>query len=143
MAIFSRFRCQVRHKHCRLITDSESTRGEKFRSEVVAFEEAQMLKRIMLTLTFAAAFGAAGLSLTDNANARWWRWNRPYASSYYGYGVPYRSYYYGYGVPYRSYYRGYDYYAPGSYYSTYYGYPNYYYYGRPRVAVRVGGPWWR
>ena len=42
-----------------------------------------MFKHIMLTLTFAAAFGAAGLCLTDKAEARW-GWNRPYVSYYYG-----------------------------------------------------------
>jgi hypothetical protein len=94
-----------------------------------------VLKRIMLTLTFAAAFGAAGLALTDKADARWWRWNRPYASYYYGTRA-----YYGYGVPYRSYYGGYGYYTPRSYNYSYYGDPDYYY--RPRVAVRVG-PMWR
>jgi len=94
-----------------------------------------VLKRIMLTLTFAAAFGAAGLSLTDKADARWWRGNRPYASYYYGPRA-----YYGYGVPYRSYYGGYGYYAPRSYNYSYYGDPDYSY--RPRVAVRVG-PMWR
>jgi hypothetical protein len=91
-----------------------------------------MFKRIMLTLTFAAAFGVAGLCLADNADARWGRWYRPYASYYYGPPVNY-----GYGVPYRTYYRGY--YAPAPYYHSYYGDPVYYY--RPRVAVRVR-PWW-
>ena len=97
-----------------------------------------MFKRIMLTLTFAAAFGAAGLSLTDKAEARW-GWNRPYASYYYGPRA-----YYGYDVPYRtSYYRGSGYYAARPYYNAYYGDPGYYY-SRPvpRVAVRVG-PMWR
>ena len=98
-----------------------------------------MFKRIMLTLTFAAAFGAAGLSLTDKADARWWRGNRPYVSYYYG---PRANY--GYDVPYRtSYYRGYGYYAPRPYYYAYYSDPGYYYYRPvPRVAVRVG-PMWR
>ena len=97
-----------------------------------------MFKRIMLTLTFAAAFGAAGLCLTDKADARWSRWNRPYVSYYYGPRV-----YYGYGVPYRtSYYRGYAI-GPRPYYYSYYGDPGYYYYRPvPRVAVRVG-PMWR
>jgi hypothetical protein len=100
--------------------------------------EANVFKRIMLTLTFAAAFGAAGLFLTDKADARW-GWNRPYVSYYYGPRV-----YYGYDVPYRtSYYRGYGYYAPRSYYNTYYSDPGYYYYRPvPRVAVQVG-PIWR
>jgi hypothetical protein len=98
-----------------------------------------MLKRIILTLTFAAAFGAAGLCMTNNSDAQGWRWNRPYASYYYAPRA-----YYGYGVPYRTYYRGYDYYyAPRSYnYYSYYDSPGYYYY-QPRVAVQVGPGWWR
>ena len=36
-----------------------------------ASEEAKMLKRIMLTLMFAVAFGAVGFSLTDQAAAQW------------------------------------------------------------------------
>jgi hypothetical protein len=96
-----------------------------------------VLKRIMLTLSFAAAFGAAGLCLTDKAEARW-GWNRPYASYYYGPRA-----YYGYDVPYRtSYYRGYGYYAPQPYNYSYYDDPGYYYRPAPRVAVRVG-PFWR
>jgi hypothetical protein len=94
-----------------------------------------MFKRIMLTLSFAAAFGAAGLCLTDKAEARWWRWNRPYVSYYYGQRADY-----GYDVPYRrSYYRGY--YAPRSYDNAYYGDSGYYYRPVPRVAVRVGPVW--
>jgi hypothetical protein len=94
-----------------------------------------VFKRIMLTLTFVAAFGAAGLSLTDNAEARRWGWGRPYVSSYY-YGP--RSYYYSGYRPYRTYYR--SYYAPRPYYYDPY-YAPYYYRPAPRVAVRVG-PWW-
>ena len=94
-----------------------------------------MFKRIMLTLTFAAAFGATGLCLTDKAEARW-GWNRPYVSYYYG-ARPL----YGYDVPYRAAYRGY--YAPRPYYNAYYSDPGYYYYRPvPRVAVQVG-PMWR
>jgi hypothetical protein len=97
-----------------------------------------MFKRIMLTLSFAAAFGAAGLCLTDKADARWGRWNGPYSSYYYG---PRAYYGYGYGVPYRSYYRGY--YPPRAYNYSYYGDPGYDYYRPvPRVAVQVG-PIWR
>jgi len=96
-----------------------------------------MLKRIMLTLSFAAAFGAAGLCLTDKADARSWGWNRPYVSYYYGPRA-----YYGYDVPYRtSYYRNYGYYGPRPYYNAYYNDPGYYR-PAPRVAVRVG-PMWR
>jgi hypothetical protein len=94
-----------------------------------------VFKRIMLSLTFAAALGAAGLCLTDQAQAQRWRWGRPYASYYYGPRVVY-----GYGVPYRTYYRAYS--APRAYYYPYYGDPGYYYYRPgPRVAIRVG-PWW-
>ena len=97
-----------------------------------------MLKRILLTLTFVAAFSATSLSLTDNAEARWRRWGRPYSSYYYG---P-RAYDYGYYAPYRTYYR--STYVPRSYYyDSYYGYPDYYYYAPgPRVSVGVGR-WWR
>jgi len=100
-----------------------------------------MFKRIMLTLSFAAALGAAGLCLADNAEARSWGWNRPYVSYYYGPRA-----YYGYYVPYRtSYYRGNGSYGPQpySYSYSYYDDPGYYYYRPvPRVAVRVG-PMWR
>ena len=90
-----------------------------------------MFKRIMLTLTFAAAFGAAGLSLTHKAEARW-GWNRPYVSYYYGPRVSY-----GYDVPYRtSYYRGYGY-GPRPYYNAYYSDPGSYYY-RPVRAWLFG-----
>jgi hypothetical protein len=90
-----------------------------------------MFKRILLALTFATAFGAAGLCLTDNADARGWRWGRPYASYYYGPPA-----YYTYGAPYRAYYPGYVVRRP-YYYS--YGYPGYYYRPIvPRVAVRIG-----
>ena len=108
----------------------------------VASGEAKVFKRIMFTLTFAAAFGAAGLFLTDKAEARW-GWNRPYVSYYYGPRT-----FYGYDVPYRTtYYRGYGYapryYVSQPYYSAYYDDPGYYYYRPvPRVAVRVG-PYWR
>ncbi|HEX3599424.1 MAG TPA: hypothetical protein VHU84_04740 [Lacipirellulaceae bacterium] len=97
-----------------------------------------MLKRIMLALTFAATFGAAGLCLTDKVEARSWRWNRPYVSSYYS--GPRANY--GYDVPYRTYYRGYVYYGPQSYNYSYDNDPGYYYRPAPRVAVRVG-PMWR
>jgi hypothetical protein len=95
-----------------------------------------MFKRIMLTLSFVAAFSAAGLCLTNQAEARWYRWGRPYVSYYYA-PRPY----YGYDTPYRTYYRGY--YAPRSYYYNPYAYGNYNYYRPvPRVAVQVG-PLWR
>jgi hypothetical protein len=85
-----------------------------------------VFKRSMLILAFVATFGAASLCLTDNADARRWGWNRPYAT-YYG---P-RAY-----VPVRPFYGGY--YAPAP---NVYGYPGYYYRPGPRIAVRVG-PWW-
>jgi hypothetical protein len=95
-----------------------------------------MLKRFLLGLTFIAAFGAVSVGVTDTAEA-WRRWRRPYVSYY----APPQAYYYSdYGypeyVPYRSYYR--SYYRPRYYggYSTYYGYPDYYYYG-PRSGVSV------
>ena len=98
-----------------------------------------MLKRIILTLTFATAFGAAGLSLTDKADAQW-RWNGPYTSYYYG--TP--AYDYGYYAPYqyRSYYAPQTYfYAPRAYYYAPRPYTSYYYspdyYGPvPQVAYR-------
>jgi hypothetical protein len=90
-----------------------------------------MFKRIVLALTFAAAFGTAGLSLTNTVEARWWRWRtRPYAAYYYG---PPRAYYYNGYAPYRTYYSGY--YGPRVY-RPYYSYPGYYYYG-PRSGVNV------
>lgn len=95
-----------------------------------------MFKRIMLTLSFVAAFSVAGLCLTNQAEARWYRWGRPYVSYYYA-PRPY----YGYDTPYRTYYRGY--YAPRAYYYDPYAYGNYNYYRPvPRVAVQVG-PLWR
>src|SRR4051812_9492020 len=97
-----------------------------------------MFKRIMLTLSFAAAFAVAGLCMSDKVEARR-GWSRPYVSYYYGPRA-----YYGYDVPYRtSYYRGYGYYGPRQYDYSYYNDPGYYYYRpAPRVAVRVG-PFWR
>jgi hypothetical protein len=99
-----------------------------------------MFKRIVLTLTFVAAFNTIGIGLSNQAQA--WR------GGYYGYGRPYAAYYapraYYYGptvVPYRAYY------APRvvrPYYPVYYGapaYPVYYdgYYAAPAgVSVSVG-----
>jgi hypothetical protein len=89
-----------------------------------------MFKRIMLALTFVAAFGFVGVGMTDTTEARRY-WRGPYVS--YRFGPP-RAYY-RYGAPYRTYYRGYyapSYYAP--YYGPrYYGYPGYYY--GPRVRI--------
>lgn len=96
-----------------------------------------MVKRILLALTFVAAFTAASVATPDSAEA-WRRWGgRPYVTRYY---APPRVYY---GAPYRSYYRGYygpRYYAPRSYYyGNYYGDPgyNYYNYYGPRSGVSV------
>jgi hypothetical protein len=94
-----------------------------------------MFKRIMLSLAFAGAFAAAGLSLTENAEARRWIVRRPAVAVYSG---PVG--YYSYGVPYRSYYRGvygprvYSY--PGVYSYPYYGGPGYFY--RPGIRVGIG-----
>jgi hypothetical protein len=149
-ANFSHFFRLIRHKRCTCFP-AEKTMDKYFRSAThlavseilrslrmsVASGEVNVFKRIMLTLTFAAALGAAGLCLTDKAAARWWGWDRPYVSNYYE--GPY--YGYGYDVPYRTYNGGY--YAPRPYYNTYYGDPGYYYYRPvPRVAVRVE-PMWR
>ena len=96
-----------------------------------------MFKRIMLTLTFLAAFSTIGVGFTSSADA-WRGWRRPYAAYYYG---PPSAYYYGYGTPYRAYYAP-RYYRPYSYSYPpyYYGYgPGAYYYGpRGRVAFRIG-----
>ena len=94
-----------------------------------------MLKRILLTLTFIAAFATIGIVPARSADA-WSYWGRPYAARYY-YGPP--PYYSGY-APYRTYYR--TYYAPpvyDPYYRPYYAYPDRYYYSeRPRVYVSFG-----
>jgi hypothetical protein len=94
-----------------------------------------MFKRIMLTLTFVAAFSAVGAGLTNTAQA--WRGG-------WGWGVPYRAYYgprvayYPAAVPYRAYYRP-RVVVP---YNTYYSYPAYvaypdYYYSTPPAGVTV------
>ena len=94
-----------------------------------------MFKRTMLALTFLAAFGAVGVGVTDNAEAR-----RGWGRSYVRYYSPPRDYYYRSYVPYRTNYR--DYYGPRYYrtyyggYPSYYGYPDYNYYG-PRSGVSV------
>ncbi len=98
-----------------------------------------MLKRIMLVLTFVAAFFVVGVGFTERADAGR-RWGRPYVGYHGGgyYAPPPRAYYYGgYGgyTPYRAYY-GPRYYRP--YYRSYYG-PSYYYgYGGPGVSVSFG-----
>jgi hypothetical protein len=100
-----------------------------------------MVKRIMLLLTFLAAFSTVGLGMANSASA-WRGW----------YGAPYRSYYYGGPRVYRSYapYRAYyaapyysTYYAPPvyaaypyGYYGYPYAYPGSYVYG-PRAGVAV------
>lgn len=99
-----------------------------------------MVKKIVLAVTFVAAFSAAGLSYTTPAHA-WRAWGAP-GVAYYGgpyvaprtaYYAPYNTYYNGPVVggpvvvaprpyrPYRTYYAGPDYYySPGVSYS--YGY---------------------
>jgi hypothetical protein len=103
-----------------------------------------MFKRIMLSLTFLAAFSLVGVGLTNEADARrgWGgsqvRYYAPPRDYYYHRShTPYRSYYRSY-TPYRSYYR--SYYAPRYYrgYSPYYGYPQYYYGPRRGVSVSFG-----
>ncbi len=98
-----------------------------------------MFKRIMLALTFTAAFGVAGIGFTSKAAA--WRgyWGRPYRAYYGTYYAP-RAYSYGPYAPYR--YRSY-YYGPRVYSPYYYGYPygaysypDYYYYG-PSSGISV------
>jgi hypothetical protein len=98
--------------------------------------EAIMLKRLLLSLTFLAAFTTAGVGITNSAEA-WRGWGgRPYMSYYYG---PPRTYYYNSYMPYRAYY-GPRVYRPYSYYPRYYyygepGYDYYYYGARPGVRV--------
>jgi hypothetical protein len=93
-----------------------------------------MFKRILLALTFVAAFSAVGVGVTDNAEARR-GWGRPYVNYYYG---PPRTVYYREYAPYRTYYR--SYYRPryyDRYYDDYY-YGDYYRGPRGRVAFRIG-----
>ena len=71
-----------------------------------------MVKRILLALTFVAAFGVGSIVTTDTAEA-WRRWGRPRV----GYRVVAPRVYY--GRPYRGYYR--DYYGPRYYSDYYYG----------------------
>lgn len=81
-----------------------------------------MFKRILLAATFLGAFGAAGLGMSDSAEARrvWRVYPQAYYAPSYSYYRPVR--------PYRSYYAprvvvpyGYQYYyGPTGYYSPYY-----------------------
>ena len=92
-----------------------------------------MLKRIILTLTFAAALGSAGLCLTDNADARWGRAHRAAVWSYYAPPA-----HYGHNIPYRMFFRGVN--SPPPYY--YYTEPrSYSYRPGPQVSVRIGRSW--
>jgi hypothetical protein len=100
-----------------------------------------MFKRIMLALTFIAAFSTFGFSLSNHAQA--WRggyyYGRPYGSFY----APRAVYYGPTVVPYRTYYgprivRPYYYPAPVYYGYPYSMYPDYYYYGNPGVSVSLG-----
>ena len=92
-----------------------------------------MFRRIMLALTFVSALGIVGVVMPEDAEAR--RGRRGYSGGVY-YGGP-GGFYGGY-YPSRSYYRSY-YYAPAPRYYTprYYGYPDYYYYGRPRSGIYI------
>jgi hypothetical protein len=109
----------------------KQTKQTQVRKRNVASRETNMLKRILLTLTFAAAVGAAGFCLTDRAEAQWGRWN-PNPTFYAVPGVPYV-------MPYRTYRRRYL--APQRIVVPVYGDPGYYYYGPPPgVAVQVA-PW--
>ena len=92
-----------------------------------------MFKRIALTLTFVAAFAAAGLSFNTPAQA-WRYWGSPYSSYYYG---PPRAYGGGYYAPYRTYYYGGPMVSRGYYSANYYG-PSPYYYGAPGPRVVIG-----
>ena len=98
-----------------------------------------MLKRILLTLTSAAALTAAVFFVTGNVNAQW-RYGGPYTSYYYGAPVYDNGYYspYSYRSSYApQYYQPQTYYyAPQPYYRTYYA-PGYYQ-PVPQVAWRDG-----
>jgi hypothetical protein len=106
-----------------------------------------MLKCIMLTLTFAVAFGAVGFSLTNQADAQWRR-GGPYVSYYFGtpaynYGSYSPSRYVSYYAPQSYYYapQGYYYTPQPYYYGSYYNSSPVYYRPVPRVVLRDG--WWR
>jgi hypothetical protein len=99
-----------------------------------------MVKRILLALTFIAAFSMVGLSLPNQAQA--WRGGYYYGRPYGAYYAPRAVYYGPTVVPYRAYYaprvvRPYYYPAPVYYGNPYSGYPDYYY-GSPGVSVSVG-----
>jgi hypothetical protein len=95
-----------------------------------------MIKRIILGLTFLAAFGTLSVVTPNQAEARG-RWRRPYVA-YYSARPVYYDHDYGRGyVPYGAYY-GARFVRP--YRSAYYGYPRPYYrsnYGRG-ISVSVG-----
>jgi hypothetical protein len=112
-----------------------------------------VMKRIFLSLVFAATLIVGSLATPSTADAqRGWR-GRYYGGYYGGYYRPYygggyyRPYYGGYYSPYGSYYRGYSYGYPGYYRGYGYGYPGGYYYGSPgyysspgvRIGAGVGG----
>jgi hypothetical protein len=91
------------------------------------------MRNMLLTLAATCALFVGGLTWTDTAEARPWRYYyRAPVTRYYGYRPSYYSYqpsYYGY----RSYY-GYPYYSGYTY-----GYP--YYYGTPYFGSRVYYRW--
>jgi hypothetical protein len=96
-----------------------------------------MVKRILLALTFIAAFSIVSLSLPDQAQAwRGYYYGRPYAAYY----APAPVYYAPTVVPYRAFYGPRiirPYYSAPAYYGYPYAYPDYYY-GSPGVSVSVG-----
>ena len=101
-----------------------------------------MVKKIVLAVTFVAAFSAVGLSYTKSAQA-WRDWGRPNAVYYGGgaYVAPRAAYY---AAPYETYYGGPVVagpvaVAPRAYrpYRAYYAAPEGYYYG-PSTAYSYG-----
>jgi hypothetical protein len=90
-----------------------------------------MCKRIMLALTFVAAFGLVSVVVPDTSEARrWGRGGRPWVGGYYGdyYRAP-RAYYWNRAPVYPRYYQYYG--GP----RTYVGPPSYYDYYGPRRGV--------
>jgi hypothetical protein len=83
----------------------------------------EIMRSFLLTAAATAAMIVGGLTFTETAEARPWRYYRAPAVRYYR---PY----YAYSRPYYGY---------RSYYGPYYGS---YYYGRPYVSSRVYYNWW-
>lgn len=74
--------------HTRFARGADLELSQPKTSDVVASKERQMLKRFLLTFTFIAAVGAAGLGLSSVAEARGYG-HRNYAYGAYGYGSSY------------------------------------------------------